>query len=67
MITICMFVIWYSVHGLSQKYKQPLESCKECAALVTAYLEAGPPKWLSEQSSTVIPMCVRREQEANPA
>ena len=65
MIVTCMFVVWYSVHGLSRQYTQPFGSCKECAALVTAYLEAGPPKWY--EGDIVVPMCIRREEEANPA
>lgn len=62
-----MFVIWYGAHGLSQQFKQPPVSCEECAKLVSAYLEAGPPVWLSQYTSVVVPMCVRREQEADPA
>ena len=65
MIITCTFVIWYSVHGLSQQYRQPPTSCKDCGELVAAYLEAGPPEWLP--SYVIVPMCIRREEEANPA
>lgn len=65
MITTCLFVVWYSIHGLSQQYSQATSSCKECAELIVAYLEAGPPEWLS--GKTIVPMCVRREEEADPA
>ena len=67
MIVTCTFVIWYSVHGLSHQYRQPPTSCKDCSELIAAYLEAGPPEWLSEYSNVVVPMCVRREMEADPA
>lgn len=66
MILICTFVIGYlDVDGYPARHVQPAASCAECAELVSAYIEAGPPHWLMHQ--TVVPMCVRREEEAEPA
>ena len=62
----CVFVIMYlDVDGLPARYKQWTATCGECSALVAAYSEAGPPRWLGHQ--TTVTACMRSmvmEQEA---
>lgn len=64
MFVTCTFVIWYLLYDELHSYRQPVDTCAQCGELVAAYLEAGPPDWLAD---TVIPMCVRREEQADPA
>lgn len=65
MIEVCVFVVFYSVGGGPMHWiGEPTATCSECAELVAAYLEAGPPAWLAE--GVVVPMCVRHREEATP-
>lgn len=64
MITICTFVILYlNTDGLPAAYRQK-STCRACAELVEAYLEAGPPHWYRD--TMVVPGCIREDQEATP-